>query len=107
MREAYELLALALANQDENKADDEIVEALTAAAEGRVVRLQSAYASLLYLSRELPADQRLRHLTVLMLRALQHVAEHDPVDGTVEELDWLHPDHDEPIGDGAADRFAN
>jgi len=79
-REAHELIALALALEDEGRRGDEVVAALVAAAEGHTLRLQSAYASTVYLSHELPFDQRAHDLSVTFLRALEHVAAHDPAD---------------------------
>jgi len=79
-REAHELIALALALEDEGRPDDDVVAALVAAAEGHTLRLQSAYASTLYLFDELPFDQRAHDLSATFLRALEHVAAHEPAD---------------------------
>jgi hypothetical protein len=92
-REAHELIALALALEDEGRPDEDVVAALVSAAEGHTLRLQSAYASTLYLSYEMPFDQRAHDLSATLLRALEHVAAHEPADseGGSADTDWLGP----------------
>ena len=90
VHEAHELIALALALDDEGRPDHEVVAALVAAAEGHMLRLQSAYASTLYLSHEMPLDQRAERLARTFLKALEHVAAHEPTNPeAAADIDWL------------------
>jgi hypothetical protein len=106
-REAHELIALALALADEGRPDDDVVAALVAAAEGHTLRLQSAYASTLYLVHELPFDQRAHDLTATFLKALERVAAREGAhrDGAADTA-WLG-DREQPEPTRAfADRLA-
>jgi hypothetical protein len=107
MRQAYELLALALALEDEGRGDDEVVAAVVNAAEGHVVRLQSAYASTLYLLQDLPFDKGAQRLAAVLLRALEQVAEHEtPEHETPPDTRWLDlRDHRDDPG-ALAEQFA-
>lgn len=107
-REAHELIALALALEDEGRPGEDVVAALVAAAEGHTLRLQSAYASTVYLSHELPFDQRAHDLSVTFLRALEHVAAHDPADdeGSADTA-WLGRGGDRDTPQALADWLAN
>ena len=106
VREAHELIALALALEDEGRPDADVVAALVAAAEGHSLRLQSAYASTLYLSHELPFDQRAHDLSVTFLRALEHVAAHEPADGGLADTAWLGQGGDRETSRALADWLA-
>jgi len=98
---------LALALEDEGRPDDDVVAALVAAAEGHTLRLQSAYASTLYLSHEMPFDQRAHDLSATFLRALEHVAAHEPADpeGSAD-TEWLGRGRDRETRRALADRLA-
>jgi hypothetical protein len=90
VHEAHELIAMALALEDEGRPDQEVVSALVTAAEGHMLRLQSAYASTLYLSHEMPLDQRAERLAGTFLKALEHVAAHEPTSPEVPaDTEWL------------------
>jgi hypothetical protein len=108
VREAHELIALALALEDEGRPDEDVVAALVAAAEGHILRLQSAYASTLYLTHELPFDQRAHDLSAMFLTALKYVAAHEPVDGRGGSADteWLRRGGDREQRGVLADRLA-
>ena len=108
VREAHELIALALALEDEGRPDEDVVAALVAAAEGHILRLQSAYASTLYLTHELPFDQRAHDLSAMFLTALKYVAAHEPVDGRGGSADteWLRRGRDREQRGVLADRLA-
>ena len=105
-REAHELIAVALALEDEGRPDKDVVAALVAAADGHILRLQSAYASALYLTHELPFDQRAHDLAATFLRALEHVAAHEPAGEGSADTDWLGRDTDRDTPRALADRLA-
>jgi hypothetical protein len=107
VRQAYELLALALALEDEGLGDDEVVSALATATEGHVVRLQSAYASTLYLLRETPLDTSAQRLANLLLMTLERVATHDIALDSPVDTAWLDTSEEgEAPGQRLADRLA-
>src|SRR5438309_3223226 len=108
VHDAHELIALALALEDEGQPDEVVVAALVSAAEGHFLRLQSAYASTLYLTHELPFDQRAHDLSAMFLNALEHVAAHEPVDvaGGTEDTAWLRRGGDRETMRALADRLA-
>ena len=108
MREAYELLALALALEDDGRADQDVVGALAAAADGHVLRLQSAYASTLYLSQDMPLDAGAQRLASLFLSALEQVASDDLVSPEAPaDTDWLDQAEGPPdTARDVADRLA-
>ena len=107
VRDAHELIALALALEDEGRPDEDVTAALVAAAEGHTLRLQSAYASTLYLSHELPFDQRAHDLSATFLRALERVAAPVAVDdaGSADTA-WLGRGTDRETKQALADWLA-
>jgi hypothetical protein len=107
MRASYELLALALALEDDGLGDEEIVAALTAAAEDHVLRLQNAYASTLYLLQETPLDEGAQRLMRLFLQAMTRVAAHDASPPAVSvDTDWVERRYEADSAEGMAERLA-
>lgn len=107
MREAHELIALALALDDEGRPDEDVVAVLIDAAEGDVLRLQSAYASTLYLAHNLPYDQRADRLSTTFLSALEHVRAHAPAPPEwSDDTEWLGRGADRDTARELADRLA-
>jgi hypothetical protein len=107
VRQAYELLALALSLEDDGRADHDVAAALAAAADGHVVSLQSAYASTLYLSHDLPLDEGAQRLAAILLKALEQVAAHEPVSPDAQtDTGWLDSENPPETARDVADRLA-
>lgn len=71
--EAAELVALALALEEDDVPEDRAVEELAAAADGSVVTLSAAHAHAVSLARALPYDEQAQHTVEVLQHALQRV----------------------------------
>jgi hypothetical protein len=106
VRQPHEFLALALALEDDGLSDDEVVAALVTAAEGHVLRLQSAFASTLYLLEDMPLDEGAQRLSTILRMALEQSAQHEPISPeALTDTDWLAPGDDAEAARGLADRL--
>jgi hypothetical protein len=110
--EGSELLALALALEEEAVDDDQAAAELAAGAEGSAVTLQAAHAHALSLARELPYDEKAQRTVELLQRALQRA--HDPAAVEPGDEGWLRPGRDrrppaagEPGRSTLADRLSS
>lgn len=105
--EAAELLALALALEEDDAPQERAVEELAAAAEGSVVALSAAHAHAVSLVRELPYDEQAQRTVALLQHALQRVrpaATGDADEQTPEEVEeaesWLRAGRNRRTGGG-------
>lgn len=107
--EGSELLALALALEEEAVDDDQAAAELAAGAEGSTVTLQAAHAHALSLARELPYDEKAQRTVELLQRALQRA--HDPAAAERPgDEGWLRPGRDRRFpaeGESARSRLAD